>query len=63
MAKIESDIMSRQALGKPLTNPESFKKQVRFWTNKRNAENAKINCQFKTQDSRIKLSKLYPVLV
>ena len=63
MAEIEIGIMSRQALGKPLPDLESFKKQVRSWTIKRNAENAKINWQFKTQDARIKLSKLYPSIV
>lgn len=63
MAEIEIGIMSRQALAKPLPDFESFQNQVRLWTIKRNAANAKINWQFKTKDARIKLSKLYPVLV
>ena len=58
MAEIEIGIMSRQALGKPLPDLESFKQQVRAWTIRRNAECAKINWQFKTQDARIKLAKL-----
>ena len=53
----------RQALGKPLPDLESFKQQVRTWTIRRNAECAKINWQFKTQDARIKLARLYPVIV
>ncbi len=32
MAEIEIGIMSRQALGKPLPDLESFKQQVRTWT-------------------------------
>lgn len=56
MAEIEIGIMSRQALGKPLPDLESFKKQVRSWTIKRNAEHTQINWQFTTRDARIKLS-------
>ena len=63
VAEIEIGIMSRQALGKPCPDLESFRQQVRIWTVKRNAECAKINWQFKTQDARIKLAKLYPVIV
>ena len=63
MAEIEIGIMSRQALGKPLADLESFKQQVRAWTIKRNKERVKINWQFKTRDARIKLAKLYPVMV
>ena len=54
-------IMSRQALNKPLPDIENFKRQIRIWTIKRNAEHAKVNWQFKAQDARIKLAKLYPV--
>ena len=63
MAEIEIGIMSRQALSKPLPDLESFKKQVRAWTIKRNAEHRKINWQFTTQDARIKLLKLYPIVL
>ena len=63
MAEIEIGIMSRQALSKPLPDLESFKKQVRAWTIKRNAEHRKINWQFTTQDARIKLLKLYPAIL
>lgn len=63
MAEIEIGIMSRQALAKPLPDLNSFKEQVRHWTIKRNAEHVKINWQFKTKDARIKLARLYPVIV
>ena len=63
MAEIRIGIMSRQALGKPLPDLESFKRQVHKWTIKRNAECVKINWQFKTQDARIKLARLYSVIV
>ena len=63
MAEIEIGIMSCQALGKPLPDLESFSQQIHAWTIKRNAECVKINWQFKTQDARIKLAKLYPTIV
>ena len=63
MAEIEIGIMSRQALAKPLPDLESFKRKVCIWTIKRNAEHTKINWQFKAQDARIKLAKLYPSIV
>ena len=60
MAEIEISIMSRQALGKPCPDFESFKQQIRTWTIKRNAECVKINWKFKTQNARIKLARMYP---
>ncbi len=63
MAEIEIGIMSRQALGKSCADLESFRQQVRAWTIKRNAECVKINWQFKAQDARIKLARLYPNIV
>ena len=63
MAEIEIGIMSRQALSKPLPDLESFKEQIRNWTIKRNAKQAKINWQFTTQDAKIKLSRLYPTIL
>ncbi|NBH81185.1 hypothetical protein D3Z52_24425 [Clostridiaceae bacterium] len=63
MAEIEIGVMSRQALSKPLPDLESFRQQVRVWTVNRNKEHAKINWQFKTQDARIKLARLYPIIL
>lgn len=60
MAEIEIGVMSRQALARPLSDMESFKRQIRVWTIKRNAGCKKINWQFKTTDARIKLARLYP---
>lgn len=63
ITEIEIGIMSHQSLGKPLSDLESFKQQVRIWTIRRSAECAKVNWQFKAQDARIKLARLYPVIV
>lgn len=63
MAEIEIGILSRQALKKALPDMESFKRQVRVWTVKRNATCKKVNWQFTTQDARNKLKKLYPEII
>ena len=60
MAEIEIGVMSRQVLSKPFADIESFKRQVRIWTARRNSQCVKIHWQFKTQDARCKLAKLYP---
>ena len=63
MAEIEISVMCRQALAKPLPDFNSFQQQVRAWTIRRNILCAKINWQFTTKDARIKLAKLYPVIL
>jgi len=63
MAEIEIGIMCRQALAKPLPDMDSFKKQVKSWTLRRNIECSKVNWQFTTNDARIKLKRLYPTIL
>lgn len=63
MAEIELSILSRQALSKSKPNAASFSRAACSWTSARNAECRKIHWQFTTADARIKLAKLYPVIV
>jgi len=63
MAEIEINIMCSQALAKPFSDMDSFKKQVKAWTFRRNLECSKVNWQFTTNDARIKLKRLYPVII
>jgi hypothetical protein len=63
MAEIEIGIMCRQALKKPLPDMESLVRQVKAWTFNRNKNCSKVNWQFTTQDARIKLKKLYPIVL
>jgi hypothetical protein len=63
MAEIEIGIMCRQALSKPLPDMDSFKKQVKSWTLRRNIECSKVSWQFTTKDARIKLKRLYPTIL
>jgi len=63
MAEIEIGVMCRQALAKPSPDINSFKKQVKSWTFRRNCERNKVNWHFTTSDARIKLKRLYPTIV
>ena len=63
MAEIEIGVMCRQALAKPLPDMDSFKKQLRAWTLRRNIKCSKVNWQFTTNDARIKLKRLYPTVL
>jgi hypothetical protein len=63
MAEIEIGIMCRQALAKPLPDMGTFQKQVKSWTLRRNIECSKVNWHFFTFDARIKLKRLYPIIL
>jgi len=39
---------------------EDVRNEAEAWQNFRNNKNAKVNWQFRTEDARIKLSRLYP---
>jgi hypothetical protein len=58
-----SVFLYRHALAKPLPDFDSFKKQVEVWTSRRSVECAKVNWQFTAKDARIKLKRLYPVIL
>jgi hypothetical protein len=62
MAEIEIGIMRQQALKKPLPDMQSFKKEVKSWTMKRNMGCTKINWQFTLKDARVRLKKVYPMI-
>jgi transposase len=60
MAEIELSVLGRQALSGHLPNLESVQERIAAWQTKRNAQRVTINWRFTTQDSRIKLKRLYP---
>ncbi len=60
MAEIELNVLNSQCLSRRIDNMNEIKRQTNAWENHRNNRNAKINWQFTTKDSRIKLKKLYP---
>jgi hypothetical protein len=63
MAEIEIGVMCRQALAKSLPDMECFKTQIKAWNLRRNNESSGVNWRFTTKDARVKLKRLYPVVL
>lgn len=60
MAEIELGILSRQCLDRRIPDQESMRREIQHWESCRNEQNRKADWQFRTEDARIKLKKLYP---
>jgi transposase len=63
MAEIELSHLSRQCLDRRIGDQETIKKEALTWCKERNNKTVKIDWQFTTTDARIKLKKLYPVII
>lgn len=62
MAEIEIGVLSRQALSDYVATKEQMITRVTAWQANRNAERSTVNWQFTTQDARVRLKRLYPVI-
>lgn len=62
MAELELSVLSRQCLGDRIPNRDHLARQVVAWERSRNARGGKVDWRFTTQDARIKLKRLYPVI-
>jgi len=62
MAEIELSILGRQCLDRLLGSLEEVQAEVSAWQHARNQVPVKIDWQFTTSDTRIKLKRLYPVV-
>lgn len=60
IAEIELSHLSRQCLDRRIPDKESLIQETSAWCKKRNEEETTVNWQFKTDDARIKLKRLYP---
>jgi len=61
MAEIELSILSRQCTKRRIPNKIILAAEVTAWEKKRNTALVQIDWQFKAEDARIKLKRLYPV--
>jgi hypothetical protein len=59
MAEIELSVFSRR-LKKHIPNPETLAFEVQAVTDQRNQARAAVDWQFRSEDARIKLKRLYP---
>jgi hypothetical protein len=62
MAEIELNVMQKQCLDRRIPDIDALSNQVTAWTKARNKKEYRINWQFTTQDSRVKLKRLYPTI-
>ena len=62
MAEIELNVMIKQCLSRRIDSISEVTTEVAAWQRHRNNLNAKINWQFRTQNARTKLKRLYPTL-
>lgn len=62
MAEIELGVLSRQCLNRRIPDKTTLKNETAAWEQRRNSAEAKIDWRFTTDDSRIKLKRLYPTL-
>ena len=60
MAKIEQSVMARQALGRRVPDQAAMEQVTTAWADGRNDAEATVDWQFRTEDARIKLKRLYP---
>lgn len=62
VAEIELSHLSRQCLDRRIPDQETLIRETGAWNKTRNEESVGVDWQFKTEDARIKLKKLYPVI-
>lgn len=60
MAEIEFSALSRQCLNRRIGTREELVQEIQAWEKDRNAAQVKCDWQFRTEEARIKLKKLYP---
>lgn len=63
MAECELSVLSRQCLNRRLPDREILQSEASAWTAIRNEAQTGINWQFSTSDARVKLKRLYPILL
>jgi len=62
MAESELAVLASQCLDRRIPDKASLEKEVAAWETHRNKHHAKADWQFKTNDARVKLKRLYPQL-
>ena len=62
MAEMELSVLSRQCLNRRFDSSEKMSSHIAAWQHRRNHQAAGANWQFHTEDARIKLKRLYPLL-
>jgi hypothetical protein len=61
-ARRESElaVLTAQCLSRRIPDKQTLKQEVAAWQSHRNKRHAKADWQFKTENARVKLKRLYP---
>ena len=62
VAEIELSVLSRQCLNRRIESMDELKKEVAAWEEARNEKQVEVRWRFTTEDARVKLRRLYPVI-
>jgi transposase len=62
MSECEFSVLSRQCLNRRLPDRETVQNEISAWTAARNQAGGAANWRFRTEDARIKLKQLYPII-
>jgi transposase len=62
VAESELAVLARQCLDRRIPDLEALRREVAAWERERNATGVAADWQFTTDDARIRLKKLYPVV-
>lgn len=62
IAEIELSVLSRQCLDRRIADVATLKQEVQAYQARRDALGTKVNWRFTTNDARIKLRRLYPLI-
>jgi len=62
MAEAELSVLARQCLNRRIPDIATLEKHVHAWLQRRNKHNVKADWRFTTENARIKLKNLYPVI-
>jgi hypothetical protein len=64
IAEIELSALAAECLGsRRISNIEDLNKELRAWETRRNANQKGVDWQFSTDDARVRLKRLYPVIL
>ena len=63
MAEIELSVLARQCLDERMDNQAHLAAQVAAWQHVRNHAATKVDWRFTTSDARVKLKRLYPIIL
>jgi len=63
MAETELSVLSRQCLDRRIATQQFLECEVGVWNRQRNTSATTVDWQFTTADARIKLKRLYPVII